>query len=221
MAAILYKFIYKYHDCINHILQCVQSEIVAMNESTNGSATPKNNKHLSFVDEAWLHAFGLSEENALDYFALSMFYDYTSNNQAIRTQGSSVSQLLNMTGLEFALEVSPQDPPVYIVKKQNRVSPRIANVLEVYYIINGVIYQSPSLMDVMSTRLLKTALYLDNAMSVMASEHSYANSRGHATFKAVEADAAVKDTSQRVDLVSRELPSMGSALEDVAAFCNA
>lgn len=194
---------------------------IAMNGSANGAAAPKNNKHLSFVDEAWLHAFGLSAENALDYFALSMFYDYTSNNQAIRTQGSSVSQLLNMTGLEFALEVPPQEPPVYIVKKQNRVSTRIANVLEVFYIINGVIYQSPSLMDVMSTRLMKTTHYLDKALSVMAAEHTYSNKSGHVTFKAVETEAAEKDKSQRVDLISRELPSMESTLEDVAAFCSA
>ena len=187
--------------------------------AANGNPSQQNNKHLSFVDESWLHAFGLSEENALDYFAISMFYDYRSNNQAIRTQGASVSQLRNMTGLEYGLEVSQQVPPVYVVKKQNRTSPRNVNVLEVYYIINGVIYQSPSLMDVVSTRLAKTALYLNRALGVMTSEHSYSNAEGHVTFKPNAEGAAETSEVVKRELVSRELPSMQSTIDDIKSFC--
>jgi hypothetical protein len=186
----------------------------------------QGNKHLCFVDEAWTHTFGLSEENALDYFAMSMFYDYTSNNQAIRTQGASVSQLLNMTGIEYELETVQGDPPMFIVKKQERKSPRVASVLEVYYIIRGFIYQSPSLMDFASTRLMKTALYLDSAVSLMAEEHVYNNTGGHVTFKSsTETEAAGQDkdkedkTAPKPELVSRELPSMQSTLDDIAGFC--
>lgn len=186
----------------------------------SGQDSQKNTKHLSFVDEAWLHAFGLDANNALDYFAISMFYDYTSNNQAIRTQGASVSQLLTMTGLEYALEVPPQDPPVYVIKKQIRVSPRIANVVAVYYILNGIIYQSPSLMDVASTRIMKTLLYLDKALSLMSSEHSFSNALGHVTFKPWTSPESEQATQpSKTVLISRELPSMESTISDIKSFC--
>ena len=181
----------------------------------------QNKKHLCFVDEAWTHAFGLSEANAMDYFAMSMFYDNTSNNQAIRTQGAPTSQLLHMTGIEYTLESIPGDPPVFIIKKQNRVSPQVATVLEVYYIVRGVIYQSPSLMDVSNTRLLKTCLYLNNALSMMAQEHAYSNQGGHTSFIPDPSESVETSPEFKTELIARELPSMEPIISDIEKFCGA
>lgn len=38
-------------------------------------------------DDAWLGTFPLNEVSALDYFALSPFYDPASNNEELRRQG--------------------------------------------------------------------------------------------------------------------------------------
>lgn len=41
---------------------------------------------VSFKDLAWLHAYGLTPHNALEYFSLSQFYDRTCNNEVVKMQ---------------------------------------------------------------------------------------------------------------------------------------
>jgi len=92
-------------------------------------------ENIQFIDSLWLRAYGLNRENVLDYFALSPFYDPKSNNEALRTQGAGPEHLQNMIGLEFVLEASCNHEPVlFVVKKQMRSSPRVAEVLDVYYV---------------------------------------------------------------------------------------
>ena len=93
-----------------------------------------SDENIMFIDILWLRTFGLTKENVLDYFALSPFYDPTSNNQSIRTQGVDKSHLLNMEGIEFALEETSYEPTLFIVKKLFRTSPRSSKVLEIYYV---------------------------------------------------------------------------------------
>lgn len=62
---------------------------------------PEDPEQRSFIDPVWLQQWGLGPENALDYFALSPFYDKACNNEQCRMQGIDVREgLLNLTGLE-------------------------------------------------------------------------------------------------------------------------
>lgn len=44
-------------------------------------------------DPNWVAAFPLNELSVLDYFALSPFYDRTSNNEELRRRGEGIERL--------------------------------------------------------------------------------------------------------------------------------
>ncbi|CAM9144573.1 unnamed protein product [Laminaria digitata] len=135
---------------------------------------------ISFIDPVWLQQWGLGPENALDYFALSPFYDKACNNEQCRMQGVDPREgLLNLTGLEFMLEdlpeemsflppgqpapVGPQPRRLFVVKKQMRKSRTSVEVQAIYYIMEGVIYQTPTVQKLIKSRLNKFTHHLNNA----------------------------------------------------------
>ncbi|CAM9588195.1 unnamed protein product [Ectocarpus fasciculatus] len=134
----------------------------------------------SFIDPVWLQQWGLGPQNALDYFALSPFYDKACNNEQCRMQGVKLPEgLLNLTGLEFMLvelppEMSflppgqpappgPQPRRLFVIKKQVRKSPSSVEVQAIYYIMEGVIYQAPTVQKLIKSRLNKFTHHLNNA----------------------------------------------------------
>eukprot|EP00904_Undaria_pinnatifida_P002721 jgi/Undpi1/1244/HiC_scaffold_108.g14158.m1 len=135
---------------------------------------------ISFIDPVWLQQWGLGPENALDYFALSPFYDKACNNEQCRMQGVDPREgLLNLTGLEFMLEdlpeemsflppgqpapVGPQPRRLFVIKKQMRKSRTSVEVRAIYYIMEGVIYQTPTVQKLIKSRLNKFTHHLNNA----------------------------------------------------------
>lgn len=119
-----------------------------------------------YIDITWLSTFGLTSSNVLDYFYTSPFYDSASNNETFRRQGTPadvmVAHLTNgkTTGLEFALDTAnTKEPHLFVIKKQNRHRSSV-DLLEVYYCLDGIIYQSPILLDLLRNRIAKVALRL-------------------------------------------------------------
>lgn len=166
-------------------------------------------RDLSFMDPAWLQTFGLSRENVLDYFYLSPFYDTNSNNQIIRAQRVEPSHLLNMKGLEFIVEPNSNEPVLFIIKKQNRKSIQHAEILEVFYVMEGTIYQSPSFIDLLSTKYDKIGLYLHQAFQITMNDAQHVD--GHTCL--VHPSAILSTPSQYVKI--REFPSINSTIQDL------
>jgi mediator of RNA polymerase II transcription subunit 6 len=185
------------------------------------SSAEENKKHVCFIDEAYICTFGLSPENILDYFALSLFYDHTSNNQAIRTQGAPMTELLKMTGVEYVSEPTKMEPALFVIKKQNRISPSSAEVLEMYYVLQGVIYQSPSILDCLSTRIAKSTLYLDRATTaMMAIQRFDANKGSHLAFTNASNGNDTNITEPiKVETISRLMPSFAPTIENIKLYC--
>ena len=136
----------------------------------------------SFIDPIFLQQFPLTRENALEYFARSPFYDEKSNNETLRMQGTSMSHLKTMTGLEFAVDESvgsaknATDSRLFVIKKQERSSPSTARVLSVYYILDGTVYQSPNLLHLLMTKYNKITDSLKHALSISTESVKYTNS---------------------------------------------
>mmetsp|Transcript_35205 Transcript_35205/g.55164 ORF Transcript_35205/g.55164 Transcript_35205/m.55164 type:complete len:117 (+) Transcript_35205:81-431(+) len=111
-------------------------------------ALEQNPEHLSFIDQFYLQQFGLGEHNVLDYFSLSPFYDKTCNNEFCKmqafTQAQLESKLKDMTGVEYVLDKDVKDQRLFVIKKQNRQSRTHEELQAIYYILEGVVYQAPS-----------------------------------------------------------------------------
>jgi len=115
-----------------------------------------------FKDSRWLEVYPLNKDTALDYFALSGFYDRTCNNEWVKMQRGDLSQLKKKTGIEYTL-LHWQDSFLYVIRKQKRESPTRVIPNAIYYIINGTIYQSPTALSVISSRMINCLYYLQKA----------------------------------------------------------
>ena len=136
--------------------------------------------HTQYMDMIWLKFYGLSRVNVLDYFYSSPFFDLTSNNQLIRTQGVRPEHLVSMVGLEYVLdEINISEPNLFVIKMQYRKSPREISPREVFYCIDGVIYKSPDMLDLVRSRVTKASYYLGNSFNQLHETVSYSSIKGH------------------------------------------
>ncbi|EIE22760.1 hypothetical protein COCSUDRAFT_16273 [Coccomyxa subellipsoidea C-169] len=114
-------------------------------------------------DDAWLAFYPLNVFTALDYFALSPFYDRGCNNELAKLQGGGLTAPV-MTchcarstlppGVEYELQ-DAQEPHLFIIRKQHRSGPKTTATLQFYYILDGNVYQAPSLHAALSSRIVR------------------------------------------------------------------
>ena len=139
---------------------------------------------ISWEDKGWLQHFPLNRDTVLDYFALSQFYDRTCNNEQLKMQrgagtgNAAIAQLLEqMSGVEYVLHEAQELQPtsessahsLYVIRKQRRevARPPVITVLRMYYVLDGIVYEAPTLEAVLRTRLLKLGWLLGGAFSAI------------------------------------------------------
>lgn len=137
----------------------------------------------TFMDVVWLQSHPLTDRTALEYFSMSPFYDRACNNETLRMQrmyrgdldittATPVDdawmneQLALMTGIEYIVHTSTP-PSLFILYMRHRVSKEKTVLVNIYYIMNGIVHQSPHLLTVLSTRA-KTA----EALTIKAMEYA-------------------------------------------------
>lgn len=168
----------------------------------------------------WIRAYGLRTDNVLDYFALSPFYDRSSNNQVLRMQSAFNEQLqtrtdlqnelVKMKGIEFVLAIA-NEPDLWVIRKQERSSPSDAKILATYYVVGDNIYQAPTTYSVLSSRIFAISLYMGKALDNVQDLLSF-NSKGYLyTDKAETADATMR-TYDRVDYNRHDVTTLKRAL---------
>ncbi|KWU42635.1 MED6-domain-containing protein, partial [Rhodotorula sp. JG-1b] len=119
-----------------------------------------------------------SRQLALDYFALSPFFDKQSSNAQLRMQmlfsrapadsWDEEGQLARFTGIEYAVARLESDPPdLWIVHKRRRSSPSETRVLAAYHILNGNVYLAPTVYHILSERLLTATHALATAFTAL------------------------------------------------------
>ncbi|GAA6057199.1 hypothetical protein JCM3770_004374 [Rhodotorula araucariae] len=143
---------------------------------------PLNLSHLQWRAPEYLLTTGgtlATAEQALDYFSLSPFFDKRSNNATLRMQMmfanggmhgvDEENELRRLTGLEFV--VSPLSRPqddLFIIHKRQRTSPDDTVVVAAYYILNGNVYQAPSVFEVVNERVLTSLHALSTSFAALA-----------------------------------------------------
>ncbi|KAH6582747.1 hypothetical protein BASA61_008377 [Batrachochytrium salamandrivorans] len=127
---------------------------------------------VSFKDTAFLQVFGLNEHNALDYFAMSQFYDKSCLNEQLKMQvrhNDLQAQQLDgrqMKGLEYTIWYFTLQPSLFVIRKQTRFSPTRVDLIAVYYIVEGTVYQAPNLCQVLANRVRTSLFFTKNALQI-------------------------------------------------------
>uniref|UniRef100_A0A0X3Q7S5 Mediator of RNA polymerase II transcription subunit 6 n=1 Tax=Schistocephalus solidus TaxID=70667 RepID=A0A0X3Q7S5_SCHSO len=111
----------------------------------------------------------LCAANVLEYFCdlSNPFYDRECNNEVIRMQKLSPEQLVSMTGIEFYLHHS-QEPVLFVIRKQQRLSPTLVTPIAYYYIVNGTVIQAPDLATLVNARLHTVIYGLNKTIQTLA-----------------------------------------------------
>ncbi|GAA5917235.1 hypothetical protein JCM6882_005536 [Rhodosporidiobolus microsporus] len=133
--------------------------------------------HLQWRAPEFLLAVGGSlttPQLAVEYFSLSPFFDKSSNNAQLRMQMmfsrggmegvDEEAELRRFTGVEYVV-AHAAPPNLFILHKRNRTSPYEATVLGAFYILNGNVYQAPTLFEVLNERVLTSIHALSTSLS--------------------------------------------------------
>ncbi|KAH8483003.1 hypothetical protein H0E87_027666 [Populus deltoides] len=127
---------------------------------------------ICFRDQLWLNTYPLDRNLVFDYFALSPFYDWTCNNEQLRSQSIhplDLSHLLKMTGTEYMLS-EVMEPHLFVFRKQKRDSAEKVTPMLTYYVLDGSIYQAPQLCSVFAARVGRALYYISKAFGTAASK---------------------------------------------------
>ncbi|XP_073010885.1 mediator of RNA polymerase II transcription subunit 6 [Typha latifolia] len=127
---------------------------------------------ICFRDQLWLNTYPLDRNLVFDYFALSPFYDWSCNNEILRSRSIHPLDLTNlskMTGVEFMLS-EVLEPHLFVMRKQKRDGPEKVNPMLTYYILDGSIYQAPQLCNVFAARIGRALYHISKAFTTAASK---------------------------------------------------
>lgn len=159
---------------------------------------------LQWKSPEWIQSFGLRTDNVLEYFSESPFFDRTSNNQTVKMQSQFQEgyqansahleeELKKLVGVEFVI-LHRREPDFWIIRKQNRKSPELVEPMADYFIIGADVYMAPTVKDVISSRLLSTALSLKESMNKLQMLAQFTPSDGH-TYKVQQPTAGAPDSA--------------------------
>ncbi|KAK8921446.1 Mediator of RNA polymerase II transcription subunit 6 [Platanthera zijinensis] len=127
---------------------------------------------ICFRDQLWLNTYPLDRNLVFDYFALSPFYDWTCNNEQLRSRSIhplDSSFLSKMTGNEYVLSEA-MEPHLFVIRKVKRESPEKTMPMLTYYVLDGSIYQAPQLCNVFAARIGRSIYHMSKAFNIAASK---------------------------------------------------
>eukprot|EP00871_Galdieria_phlegrea_P005695 jgi/Galph1/612/GphlegSOOS_G5371.1 len=150
--------------------------------------------HVSWKDNWFLANFPLTSETILDYFSASPFYDTSSNNEQVRMQGLDPQVLLTMIGVEYVVTCA-EEPHFFVVEKQYRHNQEKTETLDIFYVLEGTIYKSPSFQRLISARLSESFFQIEKSLSILQ-DHSVF-SRVPTFLSPVEGRVAGSEASRR------------------------
>ncbi|KNF04126.1 hypothetical protein PSTG_02830 [Puccinia striiformis f. sp. tritici PST-78] len=201
-----------------------------MNTTIAGLAIPDSDLcHVQWRSLAWILEHGpLNESNAIDYFALSPFYDRKSTNQVLRMQSmfsgqpkmdpaSEQEALRRFVGIEYALVLSRPEPDreggLFVIEKRDRKSYDEYHPIASYYILKTSIYQAPSLYSTLSARVLTSLSALKELLELARQHKPIYDPRQSYAWKIKEKPESTATTSDTLDKPTGVQPLTESSKE--------
>lgn len=71
-----------------------------------------------------------------------------------------------MTGIEYDLWYHTLQPSYFVIRKNQRYSPTKVELLSLYYIVEGSIYQTPTIGHILSNRLMTSLHFVNRAFDI-------------------------------------------------------
>ncbi|VDM31753.1 unnamed protein product [Hydatigera taeniaeformis] len=135
----------------------------------NGSTSDHTSPYEIHWENPAISPHQLNSSNILQYFChlSNPFYDRECNNEVVRMQGLSQDKLTSLRGTEFYL-YRYQEPVLFVIRKQERLSPSEVVPLAYYYVINGIVRQAPDLSTLINSRLHTIIAGLNKAIQTLA-----------------------------------------------------
>eukprot|EP00854_Cymbomonas_tetramitiformis_P009088 gene9088-10766_t len=128
-----------------------------------------DSSNICFRSEEWLQAYVggvLSREAVLEYFKLSPFYDHDCLNELENRQKFGAEGLSAIGKFEYAIHPKLIEPHLYIVCKQQREADS-TKLLATYYILDGTIYQAPSMYAILNARTVRSISSMRKAFRML------------------------------------------------------
>eukprot|EP00299_Pterocystis_sp_00344_P007670 c258_g1_i1.p1 GENE.c258_g1_i1~~c258_g1_i1.p1 ORF type:complete len:130 (-),score=17.96 c258_g1_i1:312-701(-) len=115
---------------------------------------------LCFRDPVWLERNPLNEETWIYYFSGSQdFYDPNCIQNQFLKEMKSVSDMATLcsdkVGIQYVLIGHDAERGIFVIEKQQRSSSKSTSPLSHFYILQGTIYQSPTLLALLNSRLVR------------------------------------------------------------------
>lgn len=104
-----------------------------------------------------------------------------------------------MVGVEYMV-LHVQEPILYVIRKQHRMSPIQVTPLSDYYVLAGTVYQAPDLQSVVNSRLTTCAHHLISAFDETMAYMKYHPTKGYSW----HFDSQRKEQEKRKDLTHRD-----------------
>ncbi|PKA63041.1 Mediator of RNA polymerase II transcription subunit 6 [Apostasia shenzhenica] len=201
-----------------------QAGMAAGNPSLDGAAAipPPPGTDMTgmcFRDQLWLNTYPLDRNLVFDYFVLSPFYDWTCNNEQLRSRSIhplDSSHLSKMTGIEYMLS-EVMEPHLFVIRKVKRDSPEKTTAMLTYYILDGSIYQAPQLCNVFASRIWGTHVekQLENQFYTIA-ECFVAWKEGRSVYHISKAFNIAASKLEKIGYVAADSEIEGSSSETKA-----
>ena len=113
----------------------------------------------------FLQQHPLTKDNLMHYFSMSHFFDPDSNNAFLMKQGNPLNMLDQMeSGIEYVLS----DTNTFVIQKRKKVKDKATVVVSVYFVRDGVIFQSPPIKQIIDEKLALTTLLLTEAFNSLS-----------------------------------------------------
>lgn len=128
----------------------------------------------SFMDSFWEEGRPITRANVLDFFAKkSPHYDPTCINERVRYQGLDATAVRDVEGTQFVLSTAASDQPnLFLIERQLRAR-GTREVVAVYYVLEGVIFEAPNFYSLFNSRLEKIATHIAAASSYLEQARSF------------------------------------------------
>ena len=182
-----------------------KSKRILIQHCTSTMKRQRSERLYKFKSKGWLQTKPLNLSTAIEYFSMSEFYDKTSLQHKILTGELTQDQIKSLKGIIYRVEMPTEQPPsqpphtfpLFIIHEEYQEqkttssssssssnAPRMVTTPRaVYYISDGTIYKSPSLVNILKARVEKAKHHLIEAMKFLQNHAKFDLIRGGWTWE--------------------------------------